>query len=50
MWIGIDVAKAELVVALRPTVKRWTEPNDEQGYRPWSRPYRVRRRSSSSSR
>ena len=29
--VGIDVAKAELVVAVRPGGERWTEPNDEAG-------------------
>jgi transposase len=33
MWIGIDVAKAELVVALRPSGEQWTEANDERGVR-----------------
>lgn len=33
MWIGIDVAKAELVVAVRPSGERWTEANDERGVR-----------------
>ena len=31
MLIGIDVAKAELVVAARPSGARWTTPNDEHG-------------------
>jgi transposase len=31
MLIGIDVAKAELVVATRPTGERWTVANDEHG-------------------
>ena len=31
MLIGIDVAKAELVVAARPSGERWTAPNDERG-------------------
>lgn len=31
MLIGIDVAKAALVVAARPTGERWTEPNDQRG-------------------
>ena len=33
MLIGIDVAKAELVVAARPTSERWTVANDERGVR-----------------
>ena len=33
MLIGIDVAKAELVVAARPTNERWTVANDERGVR-----------------
>ena len=31
MLVGIDVAKAELVVATRPTGERWTVDNDERG-------------------
>jgi transposase len=31
MLIGIDVAKAELVIAARPTGERWTAANDERG-------------------
>jgi transposase len=31
MLIGIDVAKAELVVAARPSGDRWTAPNDPRG-------------------
>ena len=31
MLIGIDVAKAELVVAARPSGERWIVANDEQG-------------------
>jgi transposase len=31
MFIGIDVAKAELVVAVRPGPESWTSPNDEAG-------------------
>jgi len=31
MLIGIDVAKAELVVAARPSGERWTVANDERG-------------------
>jgi len=33
MLIGIDVAKAELVVAVRPSGERWTVSNDERGVR-----------------
>jgi transposase len=33
MLVGIDVAKAELVVATRPTAERWTVENDERGVR-----------------
>ena len=33
MRIGIDVAKAELVVAAHPTGERWTVANDERGIR-----------------
>ena len=33
MFIGIDVAKAELVVAVHPTNERWTVANDERGVR-----------------
>ena len=31
MLIGIDVAKAELVIAARPSGDRWTLANDERG-------------------
>src|SRR5215212_7029857 len=31
MYVGIDVAKAELVVAARPGGARWAAPNDEAG-------------------
>ena len=31
VFIGIDVVKAELVVTVRPSGKRWTAPNDEGG-------------------
>ena len=30
MLIGIDVAKAELVIAARPSGERWTVANDER--------------------
>lgn len=33
MYIGIDVAKAELVIASRPSGERWTVANDEAGIR-----------------
>ncbi len=33
MLVGIDVAKAELVVGTRPTAERWTVGNDERGVR-----------------
>ena len=33
MFVGIDVAKAELVVAIHPTHERWTVANDEPGVR-----------------
>jgi len=33
MFVGIDVAKAELVVAIHPTNERWTVANDERGVR-----------------
>lgn len=33
MFIGIDVAKAELVVSERPSDARWTTSNDEPGLR-----------------
>src|ERR1043166_2866239 len=33
MLIGIDVAKAELVLAARPGGERWTVANDERGVR-----------------
>lgn len=33
MLIGIDVAKAELVLAARPSGERWTVANDEHGIR-----------------
>jgi transposase len=33
MLIGIDVAKAELVIAVRPSGERWTVENDERGVR-----------------
>lgn len=33
MFVGIDVAKAELVVAIHPTNERWTVANNERGVR-----------------
>lgn len=33
MFVGIDVAKAELVVAVHPDGACWTVPNDERGVR-----------------
>jgi transposase len=33
MFVGIDVAKAELVVAVHPSGERWIVPNDERGVR-----------------
>jgi transposase len=33
MFVGIDVAKAELVVAVHPSLARWTVANDERGIR-----------------
>jgi transposase len=32
-FVGIDVAKAELVIAIRPSGERWTVANDEGGIR-----------------
>ena len=31
MFVGIDVAKTELVVAVHPSGARWTVTNDERG-------------------
>src|SRR3982750_4104368 len=33
MFVGIDVAKAELVVGVRPSEDRWAVANDERGVR-----------------
>jgi transposase len=33
MFVGIDVAKGELVIAASPTAERWTVGNDERGVR-----------------
>ena len=32
-FVGIDVAKAELVISVRPTEERFTAPNDDRGVR-----------------
>jgi transposase len=34
VFVGIDVAKAELVVAVRPTGEQWTAPNDPTAWPP----------------
>ena len=31
VFVGIDVAKAEFVIAIRPSGERWTATNDEEG-------------------
>src|SRR6266508_6579385 len=31
VFVGIDVAKAQLDIALRPTRERWAVPNDDPG-------------------
>jgi transposase len=31
VFVGIDVAKAELVMAIRPSAERWTTTNDDVG-------------------
>lgn len=33
MFVGIDVSKRQLDVAIRPSAERFTEPNDEVGWR-----------------
>ncbi len=33
MLVGIDVAKSELVIGVRPSGERWTVANDERGVR-----------------
>jgi transposase len=33
MFVGIDVAKADLVISVQPTEARWTAANDERGVR-----------------
>ena len=34
MFVGIDVAQAELEIALRPSAERWAVSNDEAGVAP----------------
>ena len=34
-FVGVDVAKAELVIASRPSGARWTVANDDGGIRGW---------------
>jgi transposase len=34
LFVGIDVAKAQLDIAVRPTGERWSVPNDEAGIPP----------------
>ena len=34
LFVGIDVAKAQLDIALRPTGERWAVPNDASGIAP----------------
>ena len=43
MLVGIDVAKAELVVAARPSGERWTVANDERGVRTLVDRFRIDR-------
>ena len=31
VFVGIDVAKAELIIAIRPSGERWTVTNDDVG-------------------
>ena len=33
VFVGVDVAKAELVIGIRPSGDRWTVANDEAGIR-----------------
>ena len=33
IYVGIDVAKAQVDVAVRPTGERWEVPHDEAGVR-----------------
>ena len=35
-YVGIDVAKAQVDVALHPTGERWVVSYDEPGIREWS--------------
>ena len=35
IFVGIDVAKAGMDVAVRPTDERWAISNDEAGIRNW---------------
>ena len=35
MFVGIDVAKAHLDIALRPTAEGWGAANDDTGIPPW---------------
>ena len=35
-YVGIDVAKAKVDVAIRPRDVRWEVPNDEAGAGSWS--------------
>ncbi len=37
MFVGIDVAKAELVICVRPSAERFTGANDESGVRTLAR-------------
>jgi hypothetical protein len=34
VFVGIDVATAELAIALRPTVEGWAVANDDPGIAP----------------
>lgn len=43
VFVGVDVAKAELVTALRPGEEGWTVPNDEAGVQELLRRLRVQR-------
>ena len=36
IYVGIDVAKAQVDVAVRPTGDRWEVPHDEAGVGGWS--------------
>jgi hypothetical protein len=44
MFIGIDVAKAGLVVSILPSAERFTVANDERGARTLVEPWRNARR------